>query len=471
MYKYDILLKNGTVVDPVNRVNGRFDVAVAGGCIAEVDTDLDPTVARECFDLKQKLVLPGIIDLHMHASEWLGGKFAHKMLAEAGVTTGLDMSGPVDGVLKTAAAHGVGLNMACIQFVRPEFTVKGPDPNTAELEALLEDSLTGGAIGFKILGGHYPLTAEATARTIEVAAKNGAYMAVHAGTLAEEAKSNIEGFKEAIELAQGRAVHMAHVNSYCRGLVRPCMEETEEALRLLEANPNICSEAYLAPINGTSAKCVNGAPESKVTGIWLERGGFTPNEQGMADAIEAGWAQINMPSGGKIVLATGQSALAYWRRQGTDTTVSFSVNPPMPRIRLATARRESGEFVIDSISTDGGGIPRNVIVSMGLSLVKLQALSIEEFVVKTSRNPARILGLKNKGHLGAGADADISVLNLKQQTPYMSVSNGRIIMYRGLVCGSGTRFVTTPAGEATVRAAGIEPLIVDPANTPFCQRV
>ena len=47
--------------------------------------------------------------------------------------------------------------------------------------------------------------------------------------------------------------------------------------------------------------------------------------------------------------------------------------------------------MVDCISTDGGGIPRNVIVEMGLAMVKLQALSMEEFVIKTSVNPAKIL--------------------------------------------------------------------------------
>jgi predicted amidohydrolase len=151
--------------------------------------------------------------------------------------------------------------------------------------------------------------------------------------------------------------------------------------------------------------------------------------------------------------------------------LSFTVNPPEPRIRLVTAKRNDRDFVVDSISTDGGGIPRNVIVELGLAMVNLNALTIEEFVIKTSRNPARILSLlPKKGHLGEGADADISVLDLATENPVMALANGKLIMYKGHVCGTGSRIITTPAGEAYVRQKGLDVLVVDPESTPFLTR-
>ena len=168
-----------------------------------------------------------------------------------------------------------------------------------------------------------------------------------------------------------------------------------------------------------------------------------------------------------MVLANGERAVAYWRELGTDVTVSFKVNPPEPRIRLATAKRPDGGFVVDCISTDGGGIPRNVIVQMGLALVKLQALTLKEFVQKTSYNPARILGLTQKGHFRPGADADISVLSLETQQPVMSLVNGKVIMHKGYVCGSGAQAITTAAGADFVKAKGLSPVIVDLASSGF----
>ena len=467
-HRYDALLKNGMVVDPTTKREGIMDVAVAGGKIADIAPGIDPTLAEALFDVGGYHVVPGIIDLHMHASAWLGGRWAHKMMAEVGVTTALDMSGPVDNVMDIAREHGVGLNIACIQYVRPGHTVRDTNPARGELQAVLGTALRKGAIGLKLLGGHYPLTPEATARAIEVANQNRAYIAFHAGTL--EKASNIEGFLQAAELAAGHAIHMAHINSYCRGAIRPYMQETEEALAALERHPNLRSESYLSPLNGTSAKCAAGVPESRVTQHCLKTGGFAPTEAGLEEAILAGWAQINVEAGGRVVLGMGKAAVEYWRGRGTDTTVSFNVNPPEPRLRLVTAKRPSGEFVVDCISTDGGGIPRNMIVDMGLSLVRLQALSLAEFVRKTSTNPARILGLKNKGHFGADADADITVLDLARQKAVLGMANGQLVMYQGHVCGHGGRFITTAAGASAVRDKGLRPIVVDLAGSAFYRR-
>ena len=466
-YKYDMVLKGGTVVDFATDREELLDVGIRDGQIAEIAPEINAACAREALDVSGQHVMPGIIDLHTHFSHWIGGGFGHKMLAQAGVTTALDMAGPVEGVWDLAREYGVGLNIASIEYVRPEHTVKTVDPAAAELQELLDRCLQQGALGLKLLGGHYPLTPDATARAIELVNRNKAYIAFHCGTLRNG--SNIEGFLEAVELANGHSLHVAHINSYARGLKRPYMVEMEEAIEALVRNPAIRSESYLSPMNGTSAKCSDGVPESLQTQTNLAMGGFPKTEQGFEEAIRSGWAHVNMEAGGAMVLATGDKAVQYWQERGTDTTVSFKVNPPEPRIRLALAKRPDGSFAVDCISTDGGGIPRNVIVSMGLSLVKLQALTFKEFVRKASYNPARILGLNQKGHFRLGADADITVLNLEKQEPVLSMVRGRVIMYRGYVCGKGSQVITTRAGEAFVRGKGLTPIVVELAESGFYQ--
>ena len=194
-------------------------------------------------------------------------------------------------------------------------------PEKPEIEKLLGESLASGAIGLKILGGHYPLTPEATAQIIETAHRENAYLAFHAGTLNTE--SDIDGFHEALELTRDTPIHLAHINSYCRGTVRPSMAEAEEAIEALKRHPHVCSESYLSPMNGTSAKCVKGIPESQVTIRCLAAGDYPETEKGLEAAIIAGWAQINMESGGRIVLASGSLAASrqtssqrYARRAG-----------------------------------------------------------------------------------------------------------------------------------------------------------
>lgn len=63
---YDLLLKNGQTIDPLNRIDEKRDVAIAGGKVAAVEADIDPALARRVVDVGGYYVTPGIIDMHVH---------------------------------------------------------------------------------------------------------------------------------------------------------------------------------------------------------------------------------------------------------------------------------------------------------------------------------------------------------------------------------------------------------------------
>ena len=465
--QYDLLIKNGYVVDYATGREGYFDVAVQNGLVTAVESSISGSAAQE-IDASGKLILPGLVDSHVHASAWLGGSYAHAMLIKAGVTSALDMSGPGTSVLELARDYGVGLNLATIEYVRPGHTVSTADPSAAELQELLERVLRQGSLGIKLLGGHYPLTVAATARAIKTAADMGAYTAFHAGTA--EHGSNIEGMLEAVELADGNPLHLAHINAYCRGTVRPETEETELALKALLDNPNISCESYLSPLNGTSAEIIDGLPGSMVTRRCLKTGGFTEDEAGMEAALLAGWAQVNYPQGQEMTLLTGEPARDYWLEQKTLVSVSFVVNPVGPRVRLATAKKADGGFIVDAISTDGGGIPRNVLLPAGLALVDLGGLTLQELVAKISYLPAQMLGLTNKGSLAAGWDADITIVDRLQRSVFATIVGGQVCYIDGKILGRGGKIITTAAGADYVRSQGLEPLIVDLADSSVLRK-
>lgn len=464
MSKYDIVLKGGMLIDPVNKRTGIMDIGIRKGTIDAVKGWIDASDAEECFDLQGQYVMPGIVDMHMHSSSKLGGIYAHKMLAKAGVTTALDMAGPVDSVLEYGRDYGTGLTIAVLDALDKEYNLSGNDPGYHELELALEYGLKHGAIGLKLMGGNYPLTPEASKLAIQVANDHRAYVAFHAATT--NTGSQIEGFHEAVALTGDNHLHMAHINSYCRGMIRPCEQETMEVLDALKKHPNIRSEAYLASINGNTAKCTDGKPIPVICNC-LRMQHYEETEAGLEQAILDGWAQINVLEGGTVELRTGKKAVEYWKQHQTNTGICFAVNPNLPRYWLATEKRSNGEFVVDAISTDGGGIPRNYILKYGLSLVKLQALSLEDFVMKASVNPGRIIGFTNKGHLGEGADADITVFNYQSQEPYMSIGSGKIIMYRGLVCGRGCNIATSTTGADHVRSFCLNPVVIDVSKGAF----
>jgi dihydroorotase len=64
--RYTLLLKNGHTIDPLNRIDGKMDVAIAGGKVAAVAPDINPALADKVVDVAGHYVTPGIIDIHVH---------------------------------------------------------------------------------------------------------------------------------------------------------------------------------------------------------------------------------------------------------------------------------------------------------------------------------------------------------------------------------------------------------------------
>ncbi len=63
---YDIVIAGGTVIDPGSGLHAARDVAIAGGRIAAIGQDLPASAARDVVDAAGQLVVPGLVDLHVH---------------------------------------------------------------------------------------------------------------------------------------------------------------------------------------------------------------------------------------------------------------------------------------------------------------------------------------------------------------------------------------------------------------------
>lgn len=449
---FDLLLKGARVVDPVNHVDRVTDVAVEGGKIAGVGDNLGP--ARSTKDLTGLVLMPGVIDPHLHLGPEFGSHYGQRMTALSGVTTCLDMAGPVKEIIADSHEYGCGINVAMLEGFSPKAQFGTESPTGEQLDGWIESCLEAGALGVKVMGGHWPVALETEVEVIRRAPKHGAYAAWHAGS--STAGSNIKGMMEVVASIGELPLHLAHINAYCRGRVGPVIDEVTEALTLLKGAPNIWSEAYVSPMNGTVLACdpKDGHCTDHVTCNCLRGFGFSEDAAGMEAAIRAGRLFVIYDDGQTSTLIGGDEALKYWKSKNTKTAGSFPVNPAVSRFLIAQAKRDDGSFVVDSISTDGGCIPRNVIIDTGLSLVRFGALTLPEFVVKASVNAARHLRLVNKGHLSEGADADITVFNLEEQKAVMTWVAGRQVLDHGRLLQKGTNFICHPKGKAAIEAAG-----------------
>ncbi len=457
--RIDLLIRKGHVVDPLNQVDRVADVAMRDGKITAVGDNLDVTAAAEVIDASGLLVTPGVVDSHVHLVRPDSGGAPYNMLLRRGVTTALDMRGGIDVFLREMRDYGHGLTAGCLHALVAGADLSSNDAGRDEISAVIDNVLERGAFGIKILGGHYPFTPKTTACIIDECAKRGAYVAIHAGST-ESGATNIKGMEEAAALADGRPLHIAHVNSYSRGQVENVFREIERMLTCLEKNPNLTSESYLAVINGTSAAIgADGLAASHSTRNTLKRGGYSPDKAGMGQAMLDGWASVYAAIGGEMDFLPPEEGYAYWEKNGYNANCSFPVNNPVTMLAAAISTRTDGSFTVDAISTDGGGIPRNVIFENGIRLVQMKYLTLRDLVAKSTLYPARMLGLFSKGHLSPDADADVAVFCPATGKALYAVAGGKVRMAAG-ICGEGPgTVVTSPVGKDAVVKAGT-PLVL-----------
>jgi dihydroorotase len=64
--KFDLVIKNGDVLDPSQSLRGKRDIGIRFGLIEAVEGDIPAARANRVLDAGGKLVTPGLVDLHAH---------------------------------------------------------------------------------------------------------------------------------------------------------------------------------------------------------------------------------------------------------------------------------------------------------------------------------------------------------------------------------------------------------------------
>src|SRR5262245_46982937 len=121
---YDMLIKGGRVVDPALGIDATRDVAIAGGKIAAVEANI-AGAAKETIDARGKLVVPGLIDVHVHAARTKEGP---PLALQDGVTAWVDAgSAGADNIdaAVAVAKGGPNLGKLLINIARTGVTAGG----------------------------------------------------------------------------------------------------------------------------------------------------------------------------------------------------------------------------------------------------------------------------------------------------------------------------------------------------------
>lgn len=458
MPRYDMLIVDGTVLDPGNGREEVADVGIKEGKVVEVAPGLSRSEAEEVVDATGRWVMPGLIDTHVHVAGFRNlwdPAVGHRMLVAAGTTTAIDFGGTPENLVDGIKRMGAGLNIGGLYVMIPGRTIEHDDPPAPEIRSIVSDALARGALGIKMLGGYHPFTPEVTSNIIAECNAQRAYIGFHVGS--KESGSRIDGLREVPEMVGRGRLHVAHINAYCRGSINRPDDECDEALGILSAKKGqYVSEVHQAVPNGTRGACDDeGNVLANVAQNCLKLRNYETTADGIRRALRDGYASVIREKDGAVGFVQGDEAVALFDELNTDVSLSFPVNLPATAFKLTTAKDDDGDFVVDAVCTDGGSFPRNIAIESTLALVRFGALTPLEMATKLSWNPSRMVGLVDKGHLSEGADGDVTVVDPERGRAVLGVVAGQVIMRDGEALGSGGTLLVTGAGESAAKAFGL----------------
>jgi dihydroorotase len=87
--KFDLVLKGGEVIDPSQSLRGKRDIGIRFGKIEALEVDIPAARATRLMDVSNRILSPGLIDLHAHVYPYGSaiGIPADELIAHQGTTT------------------------------------------------------------------------------------------------------------------------------------------------------------------------------------------------------------------------------------------------------------------------------------------------------------------------------------------------------------------------------------------------
>jgi dihydroorotase/N-acyl-D-amino-acid deacylase len=505
--RYDLLIRDGTVVDGTGAAGYRADVAVRDGRIVRVSqTPLPTASAAHVIDAAGKIVAPGFIDLHAHLDPLLRLPDAVSALRQ-GVTTAL--GGPDGGspwplgvYLDSAAALGVGVNVAFLaghNTIRRE--VMGMDdraPTAEELErmrAMVAQAMGEGAFGLstglKYLPGAYSKVDEVIALAA-VASDSGGIYTSH---LREEGLGLIEGVAEAIEI--GRQARIPVVLTHHKAVGQQMWGASTRTLAMVDSARAAGIDVMLDLYPYTATYTGIGV----LVPAWAMAGGSKEFERRLQnptlrDSIlaETIFNILNDRGGGD--LRRVQFAKVGWQKELEGKTLhDWAVAR-----RLPPTLKTGADLVIEAVRRGGASAiyhvldegdverimrhPQTMIASDGRLVepgeghphprwygtfprvlaryVREQGvLTLEEAVYKMTGMPAARLGLVDRGRIGEGLAADLVIFDPKTvadratfEEPHQYPVGIETVVVNGTVAVAGEHETGARAGRILRRGGG-----------------
>jgi dihydroorotase len=379
------ILRNGRIIDPVNKVDGQGDVWLRDGRIVAPEPQA-PEGAR-LFDLQGKWVVPGLIDMHVHLRE-PGEEYKETIVSGT-----------------RAAAAGGFTAVACMPNTKPV------NDTAAVTRFILEQALEGSA-------RVYPVGAISKGSGGSGLAEYGELAAAGAVALSDDGQPVVDSqlMRRAMEYA---ASHGLFVISHSEELSlsrNGAMNEGEVSTRLgLRGIPwaaesiMVYRELALAELTGTHVHIAHVSTkaatdlirQAKSRGVRVTAETtphyFTLTEEAVGDYNTN--AKMNPP----LRTEEDRQAILFGLQDGTFDAIATDHAP-----------HSVLEKQVEFDRAANGIIGLETSLPLTLALVRAGVISEARLVELMSTAPARILGVAGGG-LGIGDAADITVIDPEQK--------------------------------------------------------
>ncbi len=451
---FDILIRNGRLVDGTGNPWHPSDIGITGNRIAAMGRLTDAT-AHRVIDATGLIVAPGFIDPHTHAAHGLATEelsHARPMLSQ-GITTILanpDGGGPVDMEAQRAdlLKHGLGVNVGQLiphGAIRRE--VMGSEKRhataeeLAEMKTLVRQGMEHGAFGLSTGIFYVPGSFAPTGEYIELNRIVAEYGGVHQSHIRDESNYNVgvvAAVDEIIEITRESGVTgiITHIKALGPAVWGASGEINRNIARARSEGLPVFTDQYPYSASATSMMAA-------LVPDWAREGGDDAFRLRLADAADRNRILHGITE--NLKRRGGADRLQY-RRFETDPSVEgriladVAAERPLTPEQLILSQIELGNAGLVSFnmhdddlrafmvpawnmtSSDGGYVrfgsgvphPRNY-GSFPRKIRKYvfeeELMSLEDAVRSMTSLTAGVFGLPDRGLLRPGMMADIVVFD------------------------------------------------------------
>jgi dihydroorotase/N-acyl-D-amino-acid deacylase len=456
---YDLLLRNGRIVDGTGAPWFAGDLAVRGDQIAAVGRRLDGTALRT-VDVAGAVIAPGFIDLHTHARRGILSVPGADNYVRQGVTTLVERPDdgspiPLKPFLDQVAAVRISPNFASFvgQGSIREKVVglqdrRATPAEIAEMKELVRQGMRDGAFGMSTGLFYLPGTFTPTEEVVELARVAGELGGIHISHMREEAGKVLDSVRETIAIGERGALptQVTHHKIIGKGN----WGRSVETLRLIDearargVDATIDQYPYTASSTGLQAllptwalegggealkqrladKATRArAREKVIENLKYDRGGGDPKNVQIAscrfDPSLAGknLAEITRAAGREPSFeAAADTALEIVEKGGASAIFHAISEDDLERILVhpATMVASDGE-----VTTFGQASPHprsygTFVRVLGRYVRERRLLGLEQAVRKLTAMPAARIGLLDRGLLRPGMKADVAVFDAER---------------------------------------------------------